>query len=114
LAYKFLSEVARGLTDRPPQDFRRSETSGTEQACGRTARNARDGSGDVRIKARVHGAHAEVQPPTARRPARAGHSRGFLVNNFFWKIRVTLSSEKFTPVPVGTDPFAVIAEHSAS
>jgi hypothetical protein len=36
------------------------------------------------------------------------------VNNFFWKIRVTLSSEKFMPVPVGTDPFAVIAEHSAS
>lgn len=56
------------------------------------------------IKARAHGAHAEVQPPTARRPARAGHSRGFLVNNFFWKILVTLSSEKFMPVPVGTDP----------
>jgi hypothetical protein len=37
-----------------------------------------------------------------------------LVNNFFWKILVTLSSEKFMPVPVGTDPFAVIAEHGAS
>jgi len=37
-----------------------------------------------------------------------------LVNNFFWKIRVTLSSEKFTPAPAGTDPFAVIAEHGAS
>jgi hypothetical protein len=36
------------------------------------------------------------------------------VNNFFWKIRVTLSSEKFMPVPVGTDPFAVIAEDGAS
>jgi hypothetical protein len=65
------------------------------------------------IKARAHG-HAEVQPPTARRPARAGHSLRFLVNNFFWKILVTLSSEKFTPVPVGTDPFAVIAEDGAS
>jgi hypothetical protein len=86
--------------DRLPRDFRRSESSGTEQAWRRAARKAHDGSGDVwNWSRRARTAPAPgVQQPTARHPVRAGHPGEFLANSFFLKILVTLSSENFMPV----------------